>query len=114
MDDLLTLTRLESSPMPGPSDVEHVNGQAMLKSVVDEARQLATPAHDIVLDADPDVVAHGVSSELYSAFFNLIANAIRYSPDGGAWRSAGEPATPALGSRSRTAASGSPRSTSRG
>ena len=83
VDDLLTLTRLESSPMPGPSDVEPVNGQAMLRSVVDEARQLATPAHDIVLDADPDVVARGVRSELYSAFFNLIANAIRYSPDGG-------------------------------
>lgn len=83
VDDLLTLTRLESSPMPGPADVEPVNGRAMLTSVVDEARQLATPAHDIVLDADPDVVAHGVGSELYSAFFNLIANAIRYSPDGG-------------------------------
>jgi len=83
VDDLLTLTRLESSPMPGPGDVETVNGQAMLKSVVDEARALATPAHDIVLDADPDVAARGVPSEIYSAFFNLIANAIRYSPDGG-------------------------------
>ena len=83
VDDLLTLTRLESSPMPGPGDVEAVNGQAMLKSVVDEARQLATPDHDIVLDADPEVIARAVPSELYSAFFNLVANAIRYSPDGG-------------------------------
>ena len=83
VDDLLTLTRLESSPMPGPGDVEAVNGHAMLKSVVDEARQLATPDHEIVLDADPDVIARAVPSELYSAFFNLVANAIRYSPDGG-------------------------------
>ena len=83
VDDLLTLTRLESSPMPGAGDVEPINGQAMLKSVVDEARQLATPAHRIVLDAQPGVTARAVPSELYSAFFNLVANAIRYSPDGG-------------------------------
>ena len=83
VDDLLTLTRLESSPMPGPHDIEAINAEAMLESVVAEVRQLATPAHDIVLDANADVVAHAVPGELHSAFFNLVANAIRYSPDGG-------------------------------
>ena len=83
VEDLLTLTRLESSPRPGPGDMEAVNGTAMLQSVINEARQLATPQHDIVLDADPAVTANAVPGELHSAFFNLIANAIRYSPDGG-------------------------------
>ena len=91
VDDLLTLTRLESSPMPGPGDVQPIHGHAMLKSVVDEAAQLTTPTHRLALEADPELVAHAVPSEIYSAFFNLVANAIRYSPDGGEvtvrWRS---------------------------
>ena len=83
VEDLLTLTRLESSPMPGKDDIERVQPAAMLESAVNEARQLATAAHDIVLEADAGLGAHAVPSELHSAFFNLIANAIRYSPDGG-------------------------------
>ena len=83
VEDLLTLTRLESSPMPGPADMEEVHAARMLESVVHEARQLATPEHDIVLSADPTLTARAVATELHSAFFNLIANAIRYSPDGG-------------------------------
>ena len=83
VEDLLTLTRLESSPMPGKDDIERVDPASMLTSAVNEARQLATPAHDIVLEADADLSAHAVPGELHSAFFNLIANAIRYSPDGG-------------------------------
>ena len=83
VEDLLTLTRLESSPMPGRDDIEEVQPAAMLESAVNEARQLATAAHDIVLEADAELPANAVPSELHSAFFNLIANAIRYSPDGG-------------------------------
>ena len=83
VEDLLTLTRLESSPMPGEGDMETLNAATMLESVVNEARQLASNAHDIVLDADRSVPARAVPAELHSACFNLIANAIRYSPDGG-------------------------------
>ena len=83
VEDLLTLTRLESSPMPGKDDIERVQPAAMLEAAVNEARQLATATHDIVLDADAELDVHAVPSELHSAFFNLIANAIRYSPDGG-------------------------------
>ena len=83
VEDLLTLTRLESSPMPGKDDIERVQPAAMLEAAVNDARQLATAAHNIVLEADAALPAHAVTSELHSAFFNLIANAIRYSPDGG-------------------------------
>ena len=83
VEDLLTLTRLESSPMPGKDDVERVHAASMLEGAMNEARQLATPAHDIVLEADSALIVNAVPSELHSAFFNLIANAIRYSPDGG-------------------------------
>lgn len=83
VDDLLTLTRLESSPSPKVDDVEMVNVPAMLTSVVNEARQLASAKHRILLDAQADVVVRGVPAELHSAFMNLVTNAIQYSPDGG-------------------------------
>lgn len=84
VEDLLTLTRLESSPMPAAEDIECVDVAGLLRLVVDEARELALPSHRIALDADAQVTARGVPVELHSAFFNLVANAIRYSPDGGA------------------------------
>lgn len=83
VDDLLTLTRLESSPAPKADDIELVNVPAMLTSVVNEARQLASDKHRILLDAQPGVVLRGVPAELHSAFMNLVTNAIQYSPDGG-------------------------------
>ena len=83
VDDLLTLTRLESSPSPKADDVDLVNVPAMLTSVVNEARQLASDAHRILLDAQPGVVVRGVPEELHSAFMNLVSNAIQYSPGGG-------------------------------
>ena len=83
VDDLLTLTRLESSPMPGIDDIERIHAAAMLESVIHEAQQLASEEHELILDADPELWADAVPAELHSAFFNLIANAIRYSPDGG-------------------------------
>ena len=83
VDDLLTLTRLESSPPPSVDDIELVNVPAMLVSVVNQARQLASDRHRILLDAEQGVVVRGVPAELHSAFMNLVANAIQYSPDGG-------------------------------
>lgn len=83
VDDLLTLTRLESSPSPSADDVELVNVPAMLTSVVNEARQLASDKHRILLDAQAGVVVRGVPAELHSTFMNLVNNAIQYSPDGG-------------------------------
>ena len=113
VEDLLTLTRLESSPMPGEGDMETLNAATMLESVVNEARQLASNAHDIVLDADRSVPARAVPAELHSACFNLIANAIRYSPDGGVVACVGCKAAPARASRWKTTASAFPRNTSR-
>ena len=83
VEDLLTLTRLESSPMPGADDMEVVNVAAMADSIVSEARQLAGPKHEFHIAADPGLDVEAVPAELHSACFNLVANAIRYSPDGG-------------------------------
>jgi len=83
VDDLLLLTRLESSPKPGRNDVARVAVAQLLQTIAVEARQLSNGRHHITVDADPGVTLVGVESELHSAFANLIGNAIRYSPNGG-------------------------------
>jgi two-component system phosphate regulon sensor histidine kinase PhoR len=83
VDDLLLLTRLESSPKPSQTDVDIVAVAPMLESIVAEARQMSDGQHRITLEADPSLRLRGSEFELHSAFSNLVGNAIRYSPDGG-------------------------------
>lgn len=82
-EDLLTLTNLESSPYPDDSKVVGVVVARILATVVEEARNISRGAHELTLEADPSLVIEGVSDELFSAFHNLVINAVRYSPDGG-------------------------------
>lgn len=82
-EDLLTLTNLEASPNPDDSRVVGVVVARILATVVEEARNLSQGRHEITLEADPSLVIEGVSDELFSAFHNLVINAVRYSPDGG-------------------------------
>ena len=84
VDDLLTLTRLESAPLPNEATIEVVNVSQMLDTIATEARRLAQPTHELAVYADAGLAMRGVGSELYSAFNNLVTNAVRYSPDGGA------------------------------
>jgi two-component system phosphate regulon sensor histidine kinase PhoR len=83
VDDLLLLTRLESSPKPSQTDVDVVAVAPMLESIVAEARQISDGQHRITLEADPSLRLRGSEFELHSAFSNLIGNAVRYSPEGG-------------------------------
>lgn len=83
VDDLLTLTQLESAPLPAEHEIQAINGQAEITSVIEEARSLTTPEHCLKLEVDSDLRVECVPSEIHSAFMNLVTNAIRYSPDGG-------------------------------
>jgi two-component system, OmpR family, phosphate regulon sensor histidine kinase PhoR len=83
VDDLLLLTRLESSPKPGRGDVTLVSVTPLLQTIAAEARQLSNGRHQITVSADPNLKLAGVESELHSAFANLVGNAVRYSPNGG-------------------------------
>jgi len=83
VDDLLTLSRLETTP-PARHD-EPVDVPALLEALKDTAQLLSNDRqHRITLDADPDLQLLGDSEELRSAFSNLINNAVRYTPPGGA------------------------------
>jgi two-component system phosphate regulon sensor histidine kinase PhoR len=83
VDDLLLLTRLESSPKPSQTEVDMVPIAPMLEAIAADARQLSSGRHRITVEADPTLKLRGSEFELHSAFSNLIGNAVRYSPDGG-------------------------------
>ena len=83
VDDLLTLTKLESAGLPKDEDIHSLNGKSRLELVVDEARQLSSGQHEFKLEAEDELFVECVPNEIHSTFLNLVTNAIRYSPDGG-------------------------------
>ena len=93
VEDLLTLSALESSPPP-PME-EPVDMAGLLARLGAEARALSGGRHRIELEgADTPLDLVGSEKELASAFSNLVSNAIRYTPNGGTvrlrWRKADE------------------------
>ncbi|CAM4164706.1 phosphate regulon sensor histidine kinase PhoR [Comamonas aquatilis] len=92
VEDLLTLSRLEGSPLPSSND--WVSVRQLLQRCENEARGLSTALtrkqarpHMLEFPAD-EVLAlagevAGASAELHSAFSNLLGNAMRYTPAGG-------------------------------
>ncbi|MDB5810359.1 MAG: hypothetical protein JWN94_2481 [Betaproteobacteria bacterium] len=81
VDDLLTLSTLESSPSP-PLD-ERVPVMPLLERLRVDALALSGGKHRIVVDAEPGFDLLGAETEIASAFGNLVTNAVRYTPDGG-------------------------------
>jgi two-component system phosphate regulon sensor histidine kinase PhoR len=88
IDDLLTLSVLESSAAPAREATIDVH--ALLRTVHEEARALSGGRHAIVLDAGPPATLWGDEREVRSAAANLVSNAVRYTPKDGritiAWR----------------------------
>lgn len=79
VDDLLLLSRLETDEKKQAR--ESVSVPAMLAAMREEAITLSgDQTHDIRLTADPRLWLLGNEKELHSAFSNLIANAVRYTP----------------------------------
>ena len=82
VEDLLTLAKLEGNPEPPISQV--VNMPNMLARLKLDAEGLSQGKHQITFD----------DLELYSAFGNLVSNAVRYTPEGGkisvTWAQIGE------------------------
>ncbi len=90
VEDLLTLSRLEGSPVP--SYQNHLPLQRLLQSCEQEARGLSAVivngahAHHIEFllpETLVNVVLIGEPRELQSALSNLVSNAVRYTPAGG-------------------------------
>jgi two-component system, OmpR family, phosphate regulon sensor histidine kinase PhoR len=81
IEDMLTLSRLES--LDHPMRAERVDIGKLLERVQRDAQALSAGKHEITLEVQGGDVM-GSCDELYSAFGNLAANAVRYTPAGGA------------------------------
>ncbi len=90
VDDLLTLSRLEGSPIPGFGS--HIVLSHLMDVCQSEAQQLSNLlfqekiAQVLVFETDPAInnyLVLGEPRELQSALSNLVSNAVRYTPQGG-------------------------------
>jgi two-component system phosphate regulon sensor histidine kinase PhoR len=81
IEDLLALSVLESAPAPPP---EQVRIAPLLERLRNDALALSGGPHAISLDGDVRADLLGAEAELASAFGNLVSNAVRYTPAGGA------------------------------
>jgi len=88
VQDLLTLSQLEGSPPPGPS--EQVDLPAFMAQIESDAQALSAlqggtgqPVHALVFAPTPLWTLVGALTELQSAVSNLVSNAVRYTPAGG-------------------------------
>jgi two-component system, OmpR family, phosphate regulon sensor histidine kinase PhoR len=88
VEDLLTLSALESAPPPPMEEVVDMGGLAARLAA--EARALSGRRHRIEAEPAAAIDLIGSEKELVSAFGNLVSNAVRYTPEGGvvrlAWR----------------------------
>ncbi len=89
--DLLTLSQLEGSP--APSAQELVELVPMLQQLESDAQSLSAvqahkdvPVHRLVFEVPQVQHVQGSRHELFSAFSNLVSNAVRYTPEGGVIR----------------------------
>jgi len=84
VEDLLTLSALESSPPP-PME-EPIDMRALTERLGADARALSGGRHDIDIAAETGVHLVGSEGEIASALGNLVSNAVRYTPPGGTVR----------------------------
>ena len=92
VQDLLTLSQLDGSPLP--SETEWHDFDSLWQSCYEEANALMHvlnqndgSSHTLDFDLPEELQAHQISGsldEIKSAFTNLVSNALRYTPSGGA------------------------------
>jgi len=80
--DLLTLSRLESEQSPLREETVDIKG--LLNEVYQNGKLLSGGLHPMQLEIASAANLLGNRDELHSAFGNLVSNAIRYTPEGGA------------------------------
>ena len=95
VSDLLTLSRLEGSPIPGAS--EWMPAGSLVEQVVSETQALSDVlggSHRIEVVGGPEMDIAGSRTELASAISNLLNNAVRHTPAGSVvragWRRSSE------------------------
>jgi len=81
VDDLLLLSRLEVAEQHAVTTEVHVS--TLLSDMYEQLIGFADPAQELKLIAQDGLTLKGDERELYSAFSNLVTNAIKYTPADG-------------------------------
>ncbi|HSH42697.1 MAG TPA: phosphate regulon sensor histidine kinase PhoR [Arenicellales bacterium] len=81
VEDLLALSNLETGPEP--ESLKVVDVPALIRSVMAEAAELSQRRHHFQLEIDERLHLLGNFNELYSAFSNVVFNAVSYTDEGG-------------------------------
>ena len=84
VSDLLTLSRLEGSPLPSVQEWVPMASifQQCRQEVTELSRMLWGQPQTLDFDIAEGIAVAGSSAELHSAVLNLISNAVRYTPEG--------------------------------
>ena len=90
VNDLLSLSRLESKDEQESDPPEVVNMPKLVASLAEDGTAISQGRHTIDTDIAATQAVLGQVDEIRSACLNLVTNAIRYTPDGGkieiSWR----------------------------
>lgn len=81
LNDLLELSRLQS--IENQNEEEPVDIPALLIRLRKQAEELSQARHELVFDVEENLFLSGNETDLESAFQNLLANAVRYTPESG-------------------------------
>ena len=79
--DLLTLSRLENDQSAMSEEVVEID--SLLNNVLNDSKLLSQEKHTLRLEVASQSKLLGNREDLYSAFANLVGNAIRYTPEDG-------------------------------
>ena len=82
VEDLLTLANLEANTLPAPLQIIKID--TLMALVRNDAEALSQGRHTLNFEISTPCNLMGEEREILSAFSNLVSNAIRYTPDGGA------------------------------
>ena len=80
VEDLLQLSKLEGNLL-GKTEGTVVNVSNMIESMIAPLNEISAD-HQITIQVDPTLQLMGSESELFSAFNNLLTNAVRYTDPG--------------------------------
>ena len=84
VEDLLRLSRIERDPGAAPRNPIAVRD--LIQTILRDAASLRPVDHDMQVDVAEGVLLLGDYNEIYSAFSNLVFNAVQYTPPGGVIR----------------------------